>query len=126
MLSKEQALSYKEKEMMSVQNESVKLKRKLHEVDMAMQAQTKKLNTIEGRSEQRKYSIHKLSHWLNKLDSDFKLLTSSRRWQMGNALIRTLEFLLLRRKAPIVTDHIAGIFAEFEDWKNSEHPKKKR
>ena len=126
VLSKEQALSYKEKELMSVQNESVKLKRKLHEVDMAMQAQTKKLNMIEGRSEQRKYSIHKLSHWLNKLDSDFKLLKSSRRWQMGNALIRTLEFLLLRRKAPIVTDHIAGIFAEFEDWKNSEHPKKKR
>ena len=54
-----------------------------------------------------------MQEWMRKLESDYQNILASRRWQVGNSLVRGLEMLLLRKKKPMATDHIQKLFDQF-------------
>lgn len=57
--------------------------------------------------------IKQLQRWLNQLEADFEALIKSMRWKVGQATMRVVEVILLRKKRPIVIDHMQGIFDNY-------------
>jgi GT2 family glycosyltransferase/glycosyltransferase involved in cell wall biosynthesis len=52
--------------------------------------------------------------YLRSLNNNFSLLLKSKRWQIGNAMVRFIEILLFRRKVMLASDHMKDIFNWFE------------
>ena len=58
-------------------------------------------------------TLELMQKWMRQLESDYQNILASRRWQIGNSLVRGLEMLLLRKKKPMATDHMQKLFAQF-------------
>ncbi len=59
-------------------------------------------------------SIKKINGLMGQLKKDFKALKNSKRWKMGNVLIRGLEILTLRPRKNMAIDHLENIFKDYE------------
>jgi glycosyltransferase involved in cell wall biosynthesis len=57
--------------------------------------------------------------WINKLESDFQDILDSKRWKIGNSLVRCVEVFLLKKKKPMVTDHMEKLFDQFKQTPDS-------
>ncbi len=62
-----------------------------------------------------------MQEWMRQLESDCQDILASRRWQVGNSLVRGLEMLLLRKKRPLATDHMQKLFIQFSQGEYSYH-----
>ena len=107
-----------------LQTEIQKYKRIQREAETTIKSREKYLKTLESSLEHEKYSVYKLTRWLEKLGSDFKVFKQSKRWTIGHGVVRMLEMALMRKKVPIAMDHIGGILLQFGDWKSSGSKKK--
>ncbi len=58
--------------------------------------------------------IKLLNAWMRQLNSDYQALKNSKRWKLGNGLIRTLERLALKPPQPLATDHLDKIFQAYQ------------
>ena len=56
----------------------------------------------------------KLEDWLRKLNKDVQALKESRRWKVGNAVIRGVECVLLRKKEPLAIEHMQKILEQVQ------------
>ena len=56
-----------------------------------------------------------MQNWMQQLETDFKNLLASRRWQAGNFLVRGVEISLFRRKPSLAVDHIRHLFQTFKE-----------
>lgn len=76
-----------------------------------------KQNVFEGRpiSSLSYGDIKQLLAWMRKLNNNFQAMMASRRWRVGNAMVRFVKSLLFRSRKPMVTDHMQKIF---EDYRN--------
>lgn len=86
--------------------------------------QKNQLKTLENSLNHQKHSVYKLTRWLERLDNSLNLLIKSKRWTVGDNLVRMIEIALLRKKVPIAMDHIRGILKEFQDWRTLDLKKK--
>ncbi len=66
-----------------------------------------------------------LNNWLRKLSKDVNALRESKRWKVGNTVIRIVEILLFRKKEALALDHMTQIFAEYEARKQDEEQRSK-
>jgi hypothetical protein len=75
---------------------------------------------VAGNSTEKARSISEqgalLIGWIDKLQKNFNALIASRRWKIGNCLIRAVEIPLLRPRVPMAPDHMKEIFAQYENW----------
>lgn len=107
-----------------MQKEILKYKEIQRDADTTVRSQKNYLKTLENSLNHQKHFVYKLTHWLGTLDSDFNSLRKSKRWTVGNSMVRMIEILLLRKKVPIAMDHIEGILKEFQDWRARDLKKK--
>jgi hypothetical protein len=56
--------------------------------------------------------------WKRNLESDLNALLASKRWQLGNGLVRLVEIILLRKKQPMAIDHMQALFEQFSQDQN--------
>ena len=60
--------------------------------------------------------------WKRNLESDLQDLIASKRWKVGNGLIRLLEIILMRKKQPLAIDHMLALFKQYDQGlKDEEH-----
>ena len=59
--------------------------------------------------------------WIYQLESDYRDILSSKRWQIGNFLVRGVEMLLLRKKKPMSTDHMEKLFDQFRQSRYTDY-----
>jgi len=97
------------------------LKEETKELHQHIERLRKLLSSQESRIREQADYIYKLSEWMEQLSGDFTDLLNSWRWRVGNALIRTVEIFLLRKKMPLVSDHIREIITLFEKDKASNY-----
>jgi hypothetical protein len=107
-----------------MQKEILKYKEIQRDADTTVRSQKNYLKTLENSLNHQKHFVYKLTHWLGTLDSDFNALRKSKRWTIGNSVVRMIEIVLLRKKVPIAMDHIGGILKEFQDWRARDLKKK--
>lgn len=105
------------------QRETLELKTKLRELENSEHSKKQYIKKLEDSIQQYGHSVHTLIRWVDKLEGDFSNLLKSKRWQAGNAIIRGVEVLLCRKKAPIVVDHISKVLKEFQAWKKTDKKK---
>lgn len=60
--------------------------------------------------------IQKLARWIEQLQQDYEALLNSRRWKIGDRIVTFTNSLFIRKKGPMVTDHIEIIFSSFKGW----------
>ncbi len=63
-----------------------------------------------------------LFSWMRQLHRDFPAFVGSRRWRLGNAVIRLAEMSLLRPKVLLAPEHMAGVFEAFQHWQDTHLP----
>ena len=57
-----------------------------------------------------------LNRWIQSLGQDTKALLSSWRWRLGCSLIRPIEWILLRTRVRLSSDHMQSTFAAYQTW----------
>ena len=62
-----------------------------------------------------------MQNWMCQLEADYQNILASKRWQVGNRLVRVLEIILMRKKNPLVTDHMHQIFDQFNKGQSEHH-----
>jgi chromosome segregation ATPase len=58
--------------------------------------------------------------WRRDLESDLDALLASKRWQVGNGLVRLVEIILLRKKQPMAIDHMQVLFKHYDQSLNED------
>lgn len=61
-----------------------------------------------------------LSRWLNEIDGLVGATLESWRWRVGNRLVRTVEWLLLRAKPRLAMDQVSALLRQFTSWRSSQ------
>jgi len=54
------------------------------------------------------------NRWLRHIKSDVNDLMLSKRWQIGDRLVRLAEITLLRKKQPMAVDHIRALLKQYD------------
>lgn len=67
------------------------------------------------------YAIQ-MQSWMNQLCKDFQAIEKSRRWRLGNALVRGVEIATFRSSKPTALNHLQKLCFEFEDCKRNSEP----
>ena len=99
----------------SLQNELAEIKKaktameELGEKQKQQALQQKEMTCHYRQSVKRLYTI------LRSLEKDYLAIKNSYTWRIGDFLVRCMELLLLRRKRPLVTDHLEQIFQEYKE-----------
>lgn len=77
---------------------------------------SKNRTLLQQKEVERQYSqnIKKLIIWMNQLENDYFAVKCSRRWKIGNFMVRCIELLLLKKKVPLATDHLEKIFHRYK------------
>ena len=98
----------------SAKNEIGRLKTRLRETERRLA-----LNEVELR--RRKAYIRKLTWWLEQLDKDVQALLNSKRWLVGDRLLRGLEILLRRPRVQLASDHMRMLLKAFRKERSLRH-----
>lgn len=96
------------------------LEQELSQSRAKLEQQQRSLERQRLAVQQKNAEAQRLARWLQQLQSDTQDLLHSRRWQLGDGLIRQIEKLLLRPRVPLVTDHMQEIFSDFAQWRRQE------
>jgi flagellar biosynthesis GTPase FlhF len=68
----------------------------------------------ESRSQAyQEHDARTLNIWLQQLHNDLESLRGSMRWRLGNAVIRTIELMALRRRQSLAMDHLEQMFRQY-------------
>ncbi|RKT44463.1 glycosyltransferase [Thiocapsa rosea] len=57
-----------------------------------------------------------LREWIGLLDADIRAVLKSKRWTIGNALVRTIEIGIGRRKVPLASEHLRSMLDQAASW----------
>jgi hypothetical protein len=60
---------------------------------------------------------HRLTNWLQQLDTGIQALLDSRRWKIGDASGKALDKILRRQETKTAADHLQRVLGEFRAWK---------
>ena len=120
-----------ERNLKDQHNRLVQLKSALEERDSrlvqlksALEERDNRLVQLKSALDGREADTRQLERWMEQLRSDFEAMLQSKRWKVGNSLVRLLERVMLRGSQPMAVDHIQEIFQNFCRWRRQERSRK--
>jgi GT2 family glycosyltransferase len=105
------AIEDREKKLNNVTELNLNFKQKIKTQEEEIECATK-LSTLQ------QYDIKQLRYWLDDTFRNLDDLFASRRWQIGDVAIRSLEMILYQKKMLTVRDHLHDNVKSYRLWKD--------